>query len=269
VSRLVTFLSDYGYADEFVGVCHGVIVRRCPDVRIIDITHGVARHDIRGGALALRAALPYVSPGVHLAVVDPGVGGARRAIALQTASDERLLVGPDNGLLLPAAGEFGGVGEAVDISDSRARLMPTSATFHGRDIFAPVAAALADGAALHELGTSIDPESLTPLELPQPRLDGDVLWAHVLMIDAYGNISLDVSAELAASFAAQASSELVVETSGRRTPARLASTFDEVPAGHLLAYGDARGALALAVNRGSAAHELGLSVDDELRLHVQ
>src|ERR1700689_2132708 len=153
---VITFLSDYGPWDEFVGVCHAVIARRCPRAHVIDLGHGVTRHDVRAGALALRAALPFARAGVHLAVVDPGVGGTRRAVALRTAEGGRLLVGPDNGLLTLAAESFGGVAEAVDVGDSPECLRPISATFHGRDVFAPVAAALADGIPLAELGEPLE-----------------------------------------------------------------------------------------------------------------
>ena len=155
----ITFLSDYGHADDFVGVCHGVIARIVPEARVIDVTHGVARHDVRSGALILRRALPFFPPGVHLAVVDPQVGSERRAIALRTADEDRLLVGPDNGLLALAARRFGGAVEAVDIGRSQLRLEPASATFHGRDIFAPVAAHLAGGCALAAAGEPVDPDS--------------------------------------------------------------------------------------------------------------
>ena len=158
MTRPITFLSDYGLADEFVGVVHGVIAGICPDARVIDVTHGIPRHDVRAGATVLERALPYLPAGVHLAVVDPDVGAQRRAVALRTAGEGRLLVGPDNGLLTPAAERFGGVGEAVEISASPWRLEPVSATFHGRDIFAPVSAALADGAALSAVGERIDAE---------------------------------------------------------------------------------------------------------------
>ncbi len=263
---LITFLSDYGQCDEFVGVCHAVIARRCPRARIIDLAHGVPRHDIRAGALALRAALPYAPPGVHLAVVDPGVGGERRAVALRVAQDERILVGPDNGLLTVAAELFGGVVEAVDIGDSPECLRPISATFHGRDVFAPVAAALADGAALDALGEPIAADGLVPLALPHASRDGDTLIAHVLTTDVYGNVALDATAELAAAAGLQTGATLVVEVAGRSTPAALARTFADVAPGALLAYRDARGALALAVNGGSAAAALGVRPDDELIL---
>jgi hypothetical protein len=179
---IVTFLSDYGYTDEFVGVCHCVLARRCPAARIIDLGHGLPHHDIRAGALALRAALPYAPAGVHLAVVDPGVGSDRRALALRTREEARILVGPDNGLLLPAAALFGGVSEAVDISDSPEALRPISATFHGRDVFAAVAAALADGVPMEAAGRAIEPASVIALELPAPKQERDSLHAHVLSI---------------------------------------------------------------------------------------
>src|SRR3954470_22826830 len=169
---LVTFLSDYGHLDEFVGVCHGVIARLAPEVRIIDITHGIARHDVRAGALVLRDALPYVPPGVHLAVVDPDVGGRRRAVALACAEEERLLVGPDNGLLTLAAERFGGVVEAIDIGHSPHRLEPVSATFHGRDQFSPVAARLAAGDPLAAAGEPISSDQLVRLAAPRAPAPG-------------------------------------------------------------------------------------------------
>ncbi|MEO6496894.1 MAG: SAM-dependent chlorinase/fluorinase [Solirubrobacteraceae bacterium] len=130
----VTFLSDYGLTDDFVGVCHAVIARIDPETRILDLTHGVPRHDVRTGALTLARALPYAPAGVHLAVVDPGVGAERRAVAVRCREEARVLVGPDNGLLMPAAAAFGGPLEAVDVSRSPHRLEPLAATFHGRDI---------------------------------------------------------------------------------------------------------------------------------------
>src|SRR5436309_1170991 len=156
---IITFLSDYGLEDDFVGICHGVIASICRAARVIDLTHGVPRHDVRAGAVLLRGALSYVPLGVHLAVVDPDVGAERRAVAIR-AGDGRLMVGPDNGLLWLAAEQAGGVIEAADIAHSRHGLEPVSATFHGRDIFAPVAAHLAAGVALADVGQPIDPDDL-------------------------------------------------------------------------------------------------------------
>jgi S-adenosylmethionine hydrolase len=163
MAPVITFLSDYGLDDDFVGVCHGVIARIAPEARVIDVSHGVPRHDIRSGALMLRRALPYFPAGVHLAVVDPEVGAARRAVALRTAEEGRLMVGPDNGLMSLAAMRFGGVIEAVDLVRSPFRLEPTAATFHGRDIFAPIAAHLAAGTPLAEAGDPLDPGELVRL----------------------------------------------------------------------------------------------------------
>src|SRR3954468_8992952 len=140
MARPITFLSDYGLEDDSVGVCHGVMARIAPDARVIDLTHGLERHDVRTAAIVLRRSLPFCAPGVHLAVVDPGVGGRRRAIEPRTTGWGRLLVGPDNGLLSLAAQRFGGIAEVVDLARSRHRLEPVSATFHGRDLFAPAAA---------------------------------------------------------------------------------------------------------------------------------
>jgi hypothetical protein len=266
---LITFLSDYGPWDEFVGVCHAVIARRCPRARIIDLGHGVPRHDIRAGALALRAALPYSPPGVHLAVVDPGVGGERRAVALRVAQDDRVLIGPDNGLLAVAAEALGGVVEAVDIGESPERLQPVSATFHGRDVFAPVAAAVADGVALATVGEPVAPPSLVSLVLPTARRHGDTLIAHVLSTDIYGNVSTDVTPELVAAVGLEAGGALDIEVAGTHWPGYLVRTFTDVGPGALLAYVDGRGALALAVNGGSVAAQLGLQRDDQLGLRAR
>jgi S-adenosylmethionine hydrolase len=258
----VTFLSDYGLDDEFVGVCHAVIARIAPDARVIDLTHGIARHDVRSGALILRRALPYAAPGVHLAVVDPEVGAERRAVALRTAEEDRLLVGPDNGLLSLAAARFGGAVEAVEIGRSPLRLEPLSATFHGRDIFAPVAAALAAGAALADAGDPLDPDELVTLDMPASRSEDGVLVAHALALDRFGNVMLDVEHDELAGLGLRLGRPVVVNDE----PAVFASTFADVPAGALLLYEDAYRALALAVNRGSAAEHLGVRLDDELRI---
>ena len=256
---VITFLSDYGLADEFVGVCHAVMARRCPAARIIDLTHGIARHDIRAGALALRGALPYTPAGVHLAVVDPGVGTARRAVALRAQEQERILVGPDNGLLWPALLALGGAVEAFDVSASPERLEPVSSTFHGRDVFAPVAASICDGVTLAALGEPVDPDELVRLELPRARWDGGVLHAHVLSIDAFGNVALDADA-------AALAGRSTLGVAGEAIAVR--ASFGEVGSGELLAYVDSRGGLALAVNGGSAADRLGLRVGDALALEA-
>ena len=265
---IITFLSDYGLQDEFVGVCHGVIARRCPAARVIDLTHGIPPYDVRAGALALAAALPYMPAGVHLAVVDPEVGAAgshaRRAVALCVAAQARLLVGPDNGLLMPAAERLGGAVQAVDISDSRERAARPSRTFAGRDVFAPVAAALAAGEPLAAVGSELAVGELRALQLPVARVDDGALIAHVLYSDRFGNVILDATPEQLARAGGRAGAALEVHHGGRVHPARCERAFAEVPVGELLIYVDAQRMVALAVNQGSAARLLAAARDDEL-----
>jgi S-adenosyl-L-methionine hydrolase (adenosine-forming) len=256
VPPVITFLSDYGLDDEFVGVVHGVIARICPEARVIDVTHGIPRQAVELGARALVRALPYMPAGVHLAVVDPEVGARRRAVALRVADDGRLLVGPDNGLLIPVAERFGGVASAVEISSSPWRLEPVSATFHGRDVFAPVAARLAAGERLEEAGTPLEPAELARIELSQAHRDPEGnLLAHVVGIDGYGNSSLDAGQQ---HIGWQIGQPVSLTLGDRLHEAVFARTFADVTAGELLLYEDASGALTLAVNCGSAAQVLGL-----------
>ncbi len=262
---MITFVSDYGLEDAFVGICHGVIARICPAARVIDITHGIARHDVRDGALALRAALRYMPTGVHLAVVDPDVGANRRAVAIRTA-DDRLMVGPDNGLLWLAAEEAGGIVEAFDIAGSPWRLEPVSATFHGRDIFAPVAAQLAGGAALDQGGKPLDPAELVRLELPSPRPDGAALGVDAIHIDRFGNVQLNASHEQLVELSLGLGSRVELAFNGSEQRAHYVRTFADVDADELLLYEDADGTLAIAVSRGNAAEALGLSVGDQLTI---
>jgi S-adenosylmethionine hydrolase len=262
---VVTLLTDYGRSDEFVGVCHGVIRKIAPGVPIVDVGHGITRHGVRHGAVVLANALPYLPVGVHVAVVDPQVGTERRAVAV-LCNDERVLVGPDNGVLSLAWERAGGVSEAIDISRSPHRLEPVSATFHGRDLFAPVAAHLAAGAAFAEAGDPLDPASLVALELPKPTVDGDSATAHALVVDVYGNVSLDLAHDDLLRLGLTLGSRAAVESPTGRREAVVVQTFADVPAGELLLYEDAWGAVALAVNRGDAAAELGLAPDAELTI---
>lgn len=266
----ITFLSDYGLRDEFVGVCHGVIARRCPQARVIDITHGIPRHDVRAGALALASTLGHMPPAVHLAVVDPGVGSggeeARRAVALRVEREDRQLVGPDNGLLLPVAKLLGGVVEAVDIGRSPERLEPLSATFHGRDIFAPVAAALAAGETLAAVGEPLGVQELGDLELSAATIHEGTLVVHVQHVDHFGNLILDAPHAMLADLGLRLGQPVVVLLAGASHQARYVSTFADVIAGELLLYQDSRHMAALAVNRGSAAQLLGVGTDDELQV---
>jgi len=265
---IVTLLTDYGREDDFVGVCHGVILRIHPGAEIVDITHGIERYAVRQGALVLRNTISYMPIGVHVAVVDPQVGTERRAIAVRTG-DGRILIGPDNGLLSLAWERCEEVEVAVDITRSPHRLDPVSATFHGRDIFAPVAAHLAAGAELADAGDPLDPDSLERVELPEPREEADAVVAHALVIDHFGNVGLNVDHDRLAGTGITLGARVAVEAGGERYVATYAQTFADVSAGELLVYQDAYRTLALAINRGDAAGTLGIGVDAEVRLRPE
>jgi S-adenosylmethionine hydrolase len=266
---VITLLTDYGITDEFAGVLHGVIAMICPDARIIDLSHGVLRHDIRGGAAILAQSLPYVPVGVHLAVVDPTVGGDRRAVALRVA-DGRMFVGPDNGLLWSAAEVSGGVEQAVEISHSPWRLEPVSATFHGRDIFAPVTARLAAGEPLEEAGEPLDPELLIRLETPRAWSDGGALVAAVINADRFGNVQLAAGPDDITAIGVKLGALLQVRLpSGESHAATFARTFSDVAEGELILFQDSAQRLALGFNHGSAAIRLGLRPGDQLRIGVE
>ena len=266
--RPLTFLSDYGTDDEFVGVVHAVIARLAPEARVIDLGHGIPRHGVLQGALTLARTLPYAPAGVHLAVVDPEVGARRRAVALRTAHEDRLLVGPDNGLLLPAAERFGGIAEVVEISASPWRLEPVSATFHGRDVFAPVAAKLALGAPLADAGEAIPPDSLVTGKVTEPAISAGRVGAHVLYVDRFGNAALDVDAARLPETGLRLGRRLWVAAGGVTLDAVYSLTFADVAPGELILYQDSYDRLALAVNRGSAAERLAVRPGDDVVLRT-
>jgi S-adenosyl-L-methionine hydrolase (adenosine-forming) len=263
----ISFLSDYGHRDEFVGVCHGVIQRIAPGAVVIDLAHGLPRHAVRQAAIVLRNSLPYLPAGVHLAVVDPSVGTGRRALALRCG--DRYLVGPDNGLLAPAADRLGGVEAAVDLSNGLWRLEPVSATFHGRDVFAPAAGHLALGEPLEDGGEPVEPETITPLEpTPPSRIGTGTLTANVIGVDGFGNVQLDASVSDLATAGLELGDEVIVQVRDASRRARVGHTFADADAtaGGLVVYLDSVGAVALAVNAGDAAAELGLSPGDEVTI---
>ena len=263
--RPITFLSDYGYEDEFAGVCRAVIAQIAPGAPLIDLSHGIARQDVRQGAVVLANALPSCPPGVHLAVVDPGVGSNRRAVAVE-AAEGRFLVGPDNGLLSRALDRLGGALGAVELSRSAFRLEPVSATFHGRDLFAPVAAHLSLGARLEEAGEAVDTASLVTLDLPSPRVGPDEVVAHAIHVDGYGNVTLDLDAEMLADGPLRPGQALEIHAPDGRFNAVWARTFADVEAGEVLVFEDSSAAIALAVSGGNAAGLMDLVPDREVTL---
>jgi S-adenosylmethionine hydrolase len=266
VARPISFLSDYGYDDEFAGVCRAVIARIAPEATVIDLTHGIAPRAVAQGAATLADALPFTPPGVHLAVVDPEVGSTRRGVAVRAEAEGRLLVGPDNGLLWPAIERLGGAAAAADVSLSPWRLQPVSATFHGRDVFAPVAARLALGADLAQAGEEIDPGSLTGLEPSEPAIEAGRVVTHVVSVDRYGNLALDLLDRHLPRTGLRLGGPLTVEARGTPARAMFAHAFADAPSGGLILYADSNRRLALAVNRGSAAKALDLEPGDEVTL---
>jgi S-adenosylmethionine hydrolase len=263
---VITLLTDYGLVDEFVGVVHGVIATICPDARVIDVTHGIPRYDVRTGAATLEQSLPFLPVGVHMAVVDPHVGGVRRAVALR-AADGRTFVGPDNGLLWPACEVSGGIVEAVDIGESPWRLEPVAATFHGRDIFAPVAARLARGEPFGGAGVPLDPHLVVRLETPKAWIEAGALVVSVTGTDRFGNLQLGAAKPHADRLGLDLGARVTIRmASGESYVARYVRTFGDVEAGELILFEDASRRLAVALNQGSAAGRLGLQTGDELRI---
>ncbi len=264
MERPVCFFSDYGYTDDFAGVCRAVIARLAPAVRVIDVTHGLPERDVLAGAVVLRNTLPYMPDGaVILAVVDPGVGGPRLPVALRSHGD-RLFVGPDNGLLMLAVDLDGGVDVAYELSNRELWLKPLSATFHGRDVFAPAAALLAAGLPLADCGEPLAPESLERIDFPLPRRHRDGLTALAVLVDRFGNVALNVRTRDLEKARLADMVELIAN--GERYHARVARTFASVRPSDIVVLIDSYGQASVAVNAGSAAEVLGLEVGDEVRL---
>jgi S-adenosylmethionine hydrolase len=249
-----------------VGICHAVMKRIAPEVDVLDLTHAVERGEVLRGALALADALPYAPVGVHVAVVDPGVGTERRAVAFR-GGDGRLYVGPDNGLLLPAAERLGGVREAFGIAAPEYMLAPVSATFHGRDVFAPAAAHLALGVAPAKLGPPVDPADLVRVEVPEATVEDGAVHAVVLDVDRFGNVALGATLR-ALDAAGLDRPVLQIEVGGTRRAVALGRTFADVAPGDLVLLEDASGRAALAVNAGDAAAALGVGPGDRLVLRA-
>jgi S-adenosylmethionine hydrolase len=232
---------------------------------VIDITHGIPPQHVLQGALVLANTLPYMPSGVHVAVVDPGVGGARKPVALRSG-DGRLYVGPDNGLLLVAADSLGGIEEAVEIANEDYMLTPVSRTFHGRDIFSPAGAHLAAGVELRELGPVLDPARLARLELPVAQIGTARIRASALYIDRFGNIQLNLTSKDLEKVGILPGTKVEVEVRFERYFAVAARTFAEVRSGDIVLYEDSYRNIALAINQGNAARMFSLRVGQEVRL---
>ncbi|HLT69819.1 MAG TPA: SAM-dependent chlorinase/fluorinase [Acidimicrobiales bacterium] len=261
----ISFLSDYGTDDEFVGVVKSVIRSIAPHVTVIDITHGIRPYDLKGGALTLARSAQYLCPGVVLAIVDPGVGTDRRAVAIEVGDGQSYLVGPDNGLLASAVGLVGGATGAVELTASEYQLPAPGPTFAGRDVFAPAAAHLCNGVPLDALGRRLDPAELVPGVVPLPREEDGAIVGEVLWVDRYGNCQLNVDPDALEGWGERVQLRWTRPREGSRT-ARRAATFGDLPAGQVGLIVDSYGLLAVCVPRGSAADLLGLEAGDELTL---
>lgn len=261
MTRPIVFLTDYGLSDAWVGICHGVMYGIAPDAHVIDLTHAVPRQDVLRGAIELGRAVEYLPrDAVYLAVVDPGVGSERRAVAV--AAGGAVLVGPDNGLLSLAWPALGGADHAVWIENEDLLLTPVSRTFHGRDVFAPAAAHLAVGRPLGDLGPSVDVAALQRLEVPSPMVAPGAVGARVTGIDGFGNVQLN--ATITQLEAAGLAAERVLVVNGRRLPR--GGTFAELPEHEPGMIVDADGFLAVIVNHGSAATTMRLAAGDTVVL---
>lgn len=258
----VSFLSDYGTADEFVGVVHSVIHQLAPAARVVDITHQVPAHDVRSGSLTLARASQYLAPGVVLAVVDPGVGTFRRAVAIEVGDGEAVFIGPDNGLLAPGVAMVGGATRAVQLTNPDYQLAAPGPTFAGRDVFGPAAAHLCAGVDLAELGPEVDTAGLMPGMVPITRQEGTDLVAEVLWTDHYGNLQLNVDPEELAPFGPRVG----LRFSGRQRTGVRHGTYAEIPTGEIGLVVDSYGLVSICVDRGSAAEELRLGTGDEVVL---
>ncbi len=256
--RPVSFLSDYGLADEFVGVVHGVMERIAPGLRVIDVTHHVPRGDVRAGALALVRAIQYVPPGVALAVVDPGVGTERRGIAAETGWGS--FVGPDNGLLAPAVAMVGGASRIVSLEAEAFRLPREGTTFDGRDVFAPAAAALASGQAdLGDLGPEVALDSVTPLLFPLAEVEGEAVRGEAWWVDGFGNVQTNVSPDDLALLGVGPGGDVEVTVAGVPRDVPFRAAYGEVEPGQPLVYVDSYGLVALAVREGRADDHFGIA----------
>lgn len=266
MARTIVFLSDYGLDDEFVGVCHGVIAGIAPEASLIDLTHGVPSQDVLRGAMVLAQNAGFFPEGsVFLSVVDPGVGSARRGVAIETARGD-VLVGPDNGLLSLAWEALGGARHAVHLTSEKHRLERVSETFHGRDVFAPAAAHLATGTAVADLGEDFPLDELVRLDLPEPEVSPGRIRARVLSVDRYGNIELAArEAELAAA-GLDAAGQLEGQANETRFMARRVRTFADLRQGELGTLVDSLGWIAVVLNGGSAGEALGVAAGDTLEI---
>ena len=263
---IISLLTDFGTRDTSVGQCKGVIYGISPKAIVVDLTHEVPHYDVTTGAWLLRFAVPRFPPSIHVAVVDPGVGTPRRPVAIECA-EGHILIGPDNGLLMPAADALGGISMVVELRDPRVRQQPVSTTFHARDIFCPAAAHIVHGVSLHLLGPYIEPETLLRLPVDEPRIADGVLTTAIGLINEYGSLALTAPAALLQQLGSPG--HVRARIGNMALEVRVARTFGEVPAGEPVLLTDSYGQLCLAINQGDLAGQLGLAKTDRLPVSLE
>jgi S-adenosylmethionine hydrolase len=252
LEHLVTFTSDFGNTEEWVGVVKGVVLTINPSAAIIDISHDIPPYDIGKGAFVLAAALPHMPVGVHLAVVDPGVGTRRLAVALRVARGD-ILVGPDNGLLIPAAERLGGVERAYFLQNQEFFKNPIHPTFHARDIFAPVVAHLSLGVDPEEIGFPLDADALVPAPWGRAREGKGALYATVVDIDRFGSLRLNAYPDQLEGLGYVKGDKVLLDVAEQGFEASLVSTFGDVEMGEVVLFEDSSGVMAVGLNGGSMA----------------
>jgi S-adenosylmethionine hydrolase len=262
--RYITFLTDFGVQDDFVGVCRGVMRGIAPEATVIDITHGIPPQAVMQGAVVLARAIPYMPVCVHLAVVDPGVGTSRAPVAVRARSG-RIFVGPDNGLLMRAV-DRDGVESARALTNARYHLESVSHTFHARDVFAPVAAHLANGAEFADLGDAVDPDSLVRVDFPEPDVGERTIVANVLTIDRFGNLALNLTSDHLGQLELEPGEWVELQFALEPYYAKYAETYADADRGQLIVYEDSYGAIAIAIRDGNAARLTAAGAGDRVRI---
>ena len=254
--EFVSFLSDYGYADEFVGVCKAVMLGLAPELTIVDVSHNIPAHNVRAGSLALVRSVQYLPDGIVLAVVDPGVGTDRRAVAVETETG--VFIGPDNGLLAPAVAMVGGAQRVVSLTNDEYQMEAPGPTFAGRDVLAPAAGFLARGVPLEDLGDPVDPASLTPGLIPLPKVEAGTIVGEVWWVDHYGNCQLNIGPDELIALGVRPEETVEVRFGPTGRQARWVGTYAEAKPSELALVVDSYGLVSLALDRKSAAADCSL-----------
>lgn len=263
---IISFLSDYGYEDGWIASCKGVILTIAPKARFLDISHGISSFNVRKGALVLASTLPYLPKGIHVAIIDPGVGTARRGIIMQVKRGD-FLVGPDNGIFGPVIERLGGAKEGVEITNKKYMSKEICATFHGRDIFSPVAAHLFLGVKMGEFGQKIKPREMQQSPWKKPKIANDQVIGEIIDIDKFGTLRSNISPEIIEKIGLEKTNQILSEWSNNTFDAPFVDTFGEVEEGKKLLLVDSTGLLSLAINCGNAAEELNCDMGDRVIIY--